>query len=186
MNRPIALIAIAIALTPHSVFAREPLSMLTDMSGTWSVEQRMWPGPTAKAVELPPAVAERALVDGKYVTEVMKPATADGSLPSFQRNAFFTVNPVTRRFEYASLDTRAPQLMTERSARTDGALPINLSGGLFTAPQWGAHRNVRFRYRLQMSEVKADRQTVRLYLTPQTTLARKEFLAFEYVYSKLR
>ena len=53
------------------------------------------------------------------------------------------------------------------------------------APEWGAARNVPFRYRLTIGPVQPDgKQTVQLHLTPQAVLPRREFLAFEYVYVK--
>ena len=116
----------------------------------------------------------------------MTPAT-DGQPGSFSRNAFINFNPVSSRYEYTSLDTRAPQLMVEQSERVaDPGRPgeLKLQGSSFTAPQWGNAKNVRFTYRLTLGAIENDQQTVRLYLTPQTVLPKKEFLAFEYVYSK--
>ena len=94
-------------------------------------------------------------------------------------------NPVTREYEYTSLDTRAPQLMVEKSGavRTAGA-EVRLKGGSFFAPEWGKAKNVTFTYRLTVGAVQDGKQTVRLFLTPQTVLPKVEFLAFEYVYTK--
>jgi len=46
--------------------------------------------------------------------------------------------------------------------------------------------NVAFKYRLEVGRVESDRQTVRLFLTPQAESHAKEFLAFEYVYNRQR
>ena len=53
--------------------------------------------------------------------------------------------------------------------------------GSFVAPQWGPTKNAAFRYRLTVGKIENNRQTVRLYLTPQSGANAKEFLAFEYV-----
>ena len=176
---------IAMALLPVAVWARAPHELMQDMAGTWDVQQRMWVGAGAPATPLPPAIAQRELVDGHYVVEVMKPRDAEGA-PPFQRHALFVHNPVTQRFEYASLDTRAPQLMVESSAPTHTSHRIDLNGGSFVAPKWGDRTQVAFRYRLEMDDVENGRQNVRLYLTPQKVRSPKEFLAFEYTYVKRR
>jgi hypothetical protein len=43
---------------------------------------------------------------------------------------------------------------------------------------------VPFRYRIVIGPVKEARQAVRLYLTPRSGANIKEFLAFEYVYTR--
>jgi hypothetical protein len=169
-------------------FAQDPAALLSAMVGTWGVQQRMWPGPKAEPIMLPNALAQRRIVRGLYLEEVMQPADErPGDAAAFVRNALFNYNPVTSRFEYTSLDTRAPQLMVEQSApgaakKADAEL--KLQGGSFLAPEWGQAKNVRFTYRLTIGPISDDRQTVRLYLTPQTVLPKTEFLAFEYVYTK--
>jgi len=162
--------------------------LLTSMAGAWDVQQRMWPSPQAAPVELPPAVAQRQLVQGLYVQEVMQSIDNGASQASpFTRNATLNFNPVTRQYEYASLDSRAPQLMVERGPMpqvANGAQALQLQGGTFLAPEWGTLKNVRFSYRLTLGAVVQGKQWVKLYLTPLSNLPKKEFLAFEYVYSK--
>jgi hypothetical protein len=169
-------------------FAQGPADLLSQMVGTWQVEQRLWPAPKAEAVALPAAVAERRIVHGTYLEEVMRPADARPDQPSaFARNALFNYNAVTRRYEYTSLDTRGPQLMVEQSAPVPpgkGAAELKLQGGSFLAPEWGKAKNVTFNYRLTVGQVKDGKQIVRLFLTPKTVLPKTEFLAFEYVYTK--
>jgi hypothetical protein len=160
------------------------------MAGTWDVEQRMWPGAGADAITLPPAVARRRLVRGGFLEEVME-GTSKAAREPFTRIAYFHFNAVTRRYEYVSLDSRAPQLMTEKSnaevaTSTRDEDPIPMDGDLFLAPRWGSSTNVTFRYRLVVGGIVKDRQVVRLFLTPQSKDAGKEFLAFEYVYTRTR
>jgi hypothetical protein len=167
--------------------AQETSPLLQSMVGTWDVQQRMRPGPGTAAVELPSAIARRELVGGKYLEETMEP-TSGVATQSFHRNAFINYNSVTRRYEYTSLDTRAPQLMMEISRPVDPKrVPpseLKLQGGEFLAPEWGSAKNVRFKYRLSIGESKNDQQTIRLFLTPVSVLPIEEFLAFEYVYTR--
>lgn len=159
--------------------------LLQQMAGAWDVRQKMWPGAGAKPIDLPPAIAQRKLVGGAYLEETMQLAP-DARQPPFTRTAYFNYNAVTHRYEYASMDTRAPQLMVEKSAAStaDAAGTLSLQGGKFLAPKWGTATDVTFRYRLTIGPVERDRQTVRLYLTPLSDPAGKEFLAFEYVYTR--
>lgn len=165
--------------------------LVLGMAGTWNVEQRMWPGAGADAMTLPAAVARRRVVRGGFLEEVMEGIPSSAREP-FTRIAYFHFNAVTRRYEYVSLDSRAPQMMTEKS-EAEGATSkmregdeISLDGGLFVAPRWGNSTNVTFRYRLVIGGVVKDRQVVRLFLTPRSKDAGKEFLAFEYVYTRSR
>ena len=167
--------------------ATTPLAQ--QMTGTWDVHQRMWPGAGAKAIDLPPAVAHRVLLGNAILQEVMTLAPESGETP-FTRVAYFDYNAVNQQYEYFSLDTRAPQMMNERSvaatpqSKSQHRGMLTLFGGRFVAPQWGASSNVPFRYRLVVGRVEKEQQVVRLYLTPQSGANTREFLAFEYVYTR--
>ena len=167
-----------------------PPTLLQQMVGTWKVQQRMWPGAGAEAINLPPSIAHRHLMAGGFLQEVMKPAKKSAKA-SFTRTAFFNYNAVNQQYEYFSLDSRAPQMMNERSDKTEeqknpGKDSIKLNGGSFVSPQWGEAKNVAFTYRLTVGAIENDSQTVQLYLTPQSGESPKEFLAFEYVYTRQR
>lgn len=188
-NRASLALALAASVVAAGAHAQDASALLERMAGTWDVQQRMWPGPGAQAVELPKAVARRQLLDGKYLEESMEPAAPDAPpAAAFHRHALLTYNPAARRYEYTSLDSRAPQLMTEIGAALPASNPggpVGLQGGRFLAPDWGGSKNVSFRYRLTIGPVQPDgKQTVQLHLTPETVLPKKEFVAFEYVYSK--
>jgi hypothetical protein len=118
--------------------------------------------------------------------EVM--STLPGSKDSFTRISYFGYNAVNHQYEYFSLDTRAPQMMNERSLGASGGAsasgPVNLLGGDFVAPQWGTTKNAAFRYRIVVGPIKDNRQEVELYLTPLSAEPRPEFLAFKYVYTR--
>ena len=119
----------------------------------------------------------------------MEPAP-QANAEGFTRVAYFLYNAVNQQYEYFSLDTRAPQMMIEKSADASGPTAtqrntsISMHGGIFVAPQWGERKNAAFRYRLTVGEVTHDRQIVRLYLTPLSADPPSEFLAFEYVYTR--
>jgi hypothetical protein len=165
--------------------------LIQQMIGNWDVRQRMWPGAAAQAIDLPPAVAHRVLIGSTILQETMTLASESGEAP-FTRVAYFDHNAVSQQYEYFSLDTRAPQMMNERSlaagaesnSQHSGAL--TLYGDRFVAPQWGESKNVPFRYRIVVGEVEQEQQAVRLYLTPLSGANIKEFLAFEYVYTRKR
>ena len=88
--------------------------LVQQMTGTWDVRQRMWPGVVAKAIDLPPALAHRVLIGNAILQEVMTLASESGETP-FTRVAYFDYNVVNQQYQYFSLDTRAPQMMNERS-----------------------------------------------------------------------
>lgn len=161
-------------------------ALIADMAGTWTVAEWMWPGPGAEAIALPPATARRQLVGKGFVQEVMS-SVANAKEP-FTRVSYFGYNAVNRQYEYFSLDTRAPQMMNERSAGAAPQAPasdaINLLGGIFVAPQWGPDKNAAFRYRLVVGRIEGNQQTVELYLTPLSAGSGREFLAMRYVYNR--
>lgn len=161
--------------------------LIRQMVGVWHVRSRMWPGPDAKAVDLPPATARREIVRDAFLQEVMEPADKSGQAP-FTRVAYFSYNQINQQYEYFSLDSRLPQMMSyvvpgANKAR-GGRLEL-VGGTSFVAPEWGTAKNVPFMYRLTVGPVDENRQVVQLFLTEQTGRGRrKEFLAFEYVYSR--
>jgi hypothetical protein len=163
-------------------------TLMQQMVGTWKVQQRMWPSFGAEAINLPPAVARRHLMAGGFLEEVMEPAKKSRKA-SFTRIAYFNYNAVNQQYEYFSLDSRAPQMMNEWSDKTEeqsnrGKEGIKLNGGSFVAPQWGEAKNVAFTYRLAVGGIESNSQVVQLYLTPQAGESPREFLAFEYVYTR--
>jgi hypothetical protein len=167
--------------------AQEAAPLLRQMAGTWDVVQRMWPGPNGAPMVLPAATAERHLLGPLLLQETM--TAAPGAKPGFTRIANVGYNAVARQFEYYSWDSRAPQMMTEKSrpvlaSSGMGEGAIALQGGTFVAPQWGQMKNMAFRYRLALGPIQNNRQIVRLYITPQSGTNTSEFLAFEYVYTK--
>jgi hypothetical protein len=161
--------------------------LLRTMEGNWTVTQRMWPGAGQQAVDLLPAIAQRRIIQNSFLNEVME-SVGGSTQDAFNRTSYIDFNTTSHQFEYFSLDSRLPQMMNERSEGGDSSLPadgwIKLGGRHFIAPTWGKSQNVPFHYRLAIGGVNNDRQVVRLYLTPESGADRKEFLAFEYIYTR--
>lgn len=176
---------IAVASAAHSEPAAPAESvtpLIRQMAGNWRVEPKMWPGPDAKAIELPEATAQRRIVNNAFLQEEMIGA-AGSQQEAFTRIAYVSFNTINQQYEYFSLDSRLPQMMSyalpgANQAR-DGQL--ELRGTSFVAPAWGQAKNVPFMYRLTIGAVERDRQVVRLFLKEQRPQT-KEFLAFEYLY----
>ena len=169
--------------------AQDPI--FPQMVGTWEVEQRIWTGPNVPPTQLPPAVARRRLIGGMFLEEVMEAAPFSAQEP-FTRVAYFNYNRVTQRYEANSIDTRAPQMMYEKSYddSTRNAGPGQrvlrvLVQDNFVLPRWGNTVNAAFKGR-KVIEVEKDRQVVRLYWTPLAGEKAEEFLAGEYVYTRQR
>lgn len=183
--------AFAVSETPNAATAtREsdaPPSIIQNMVGEWTVTQRMWRGAGQEPTDLPPAVAHRRLLGGKILQEEMELAPGAKAEP-FTRMAYFEYNAVTSQYEYFSIDSRAPQMMNERSyddvQRRNGGQALSLWGDMFVAPQWGDTANAAFRYRLSIGPVQKNRQIVQLYLTPVSRQDSQEFLATEYIYTR--
>ena len=158
------------------------------MLGTWDVKEWMWQGPGGTAISLPSAVAQRRLAAHGFIQEIM--TARPGSQGAFTRFAYFGYNAVNQNYEYFSLDTRAPQMMNERSSGASAGAStgdaIDLLGTTFVAPQWGKFTNAAFRYRLVVGPVQHDRQEVVLYLTPLAGAGQPEFQAFKYLYTRRR
>lgn len=163
-----------------------PAGVLQAMEGEWTVHQWMRAGPGARLVELPPAVAHRVLVDQAFIQETMTASTG----PSFTRIAFVLFNAASEQYEYASVDSRLPQLMAYAlpgANRREGAT-LHFTGSTFVAPAWGERKNVPFLFRFELGPVTDGQQRARLYLKELGvgSGAGPEFIAFEYLYSRRR
>lgn len=155
---------------------------LRTMEGTWEATQQMWGGPDTNAAPLPPATVRRHMLAETTLLEEME-LSAEAEPLAFRRTAVLNFNPVSQRFEYFSIDSRAPQAMLSRSEvlSSPGFGIIEFDGGDFTAPEWGSFRNTVFHYRVSLTGIGTPSQTFRLLLTPRSG-SLQEFLAFEYNY----
>lgn len=115
--------------------------IIQKMVGDWYLSQRIWRGPEAQATDLPPAVAHRRFLGGTILQEEMTLVPGEKG-DQFTRMSYFDYNAVTRQYEYFSIDSRAPQMMNERSygdetQKEAGDQSLSLWGGIFVAPKWG-------------------------------------------------
>jgi hypothetical protein len=74
--------------------------------GTWDVVMRLQPAPDATPVVVRGLIAERTMI-GLYLQEKMEP-NPGSDVAKFSRIEYLTFNSVEQRWQYVSLDTRAP------------------------------------------------------------------------------
>jgi hypothetical protein len=92
-------------------------SLMRQMEGTWDAQQRMCPGSGSGCYQ-PSAGGYASPPDSRQVLgEAMEPAS-ESKGESFTRIAYFNYNVVNQQYEYFSVDTRAPQMMNEKSYGT--------------------------------------------------------------------
>jgi len=158
--------------------------LISRQAGDWSVRQRVWSSPRAEPIELPPMVARRRMLRGVFLEEVMEAAPGSGQ-DAFTRTAYLSFNPINRRFEHVTLDSRYPPVMFETSVDDEledsRAIVLYVTG--FTTPsgfgeipprEWASQR------RLLMVQ-DPDTTVCRQYWTlPQSA----PFLAMEYTYKR--
>jgi hypothetical protein len=159
--------------------------VISRQAGDWSVRQRVWSSPTAEPIELPPMVARRRMVRDVFLEEVMEAAPSSGQAP-FTRTAYLSFNPINRRFEHVTLDSRYPPVMFETSVddKLEDSRTIVLYVTGFTTPsgfgeipprEWASQRRL-------LTVQDPDTTVCRQYWTlPQ----RAPFLAMEYAYERI-
>ena len=79
---------------------------LADRVGLWDVTETVWPTPGAAPVVTTGLVAERRMV-GPFLQEEIRPADAKPGI-DVKRMDYLTFNRVEGRYDYVSMDTRAP------------------------------------------------------------------------------
>lgn len=137
------------------------------------------PTATATPVVVTGAVAERTMI-GLYLQEVMKPAPGS-NVPDFRRLDYLTYDSVQARWEYASMDTRAPiGLMFAKSVGADTAADVTVYFDNFANPLPGGFGgSVRARHvDRRLSE---DRHVKQQYWTIP---GEPEWLAVQYAYTR--
>lgn len=181
------LLSLVIAPVVHAQQAPAPLTpFLSEMTGTWSVSQTTWDGPGASAKNGSGAVAIRRVpVGGGFVEENM--TASQPASEAFTRLAQINYNITAKAYEYATLDTRAPQQMHYRSQVIDPAVtgPLAFGGGTFVAAEWNGQKTVPIAYRVRMSPVVDDRQQLQIFFRPLVG-QKVEYLATQYDYRRMR
>jgi hypothetical protein len=158
--------------------------LISRQVGNWTTRQRVWSSPGTEPIELPPMVVSRRMVRGVFLEEVMEAAPGSDQDP-FTRVAYLSFNPINRRFEYVTLDSRYPPIMFETSVDDkieDGrAIILYVTG--FTTPsgfgeipprEWASQRRLLI---VQDSDTTLCRQ---YWTLPQSA----PFLAMEYTYKR--
>jgi hypothetical protein len=154
---------------------------LESEAGTWEVTMTVRPTPDAKPSVVSGMTAERVMV-GPYLAETMRPAP-DSELPEFRRLDYLTYDRLQARWEYASMDTRAPiGIMFARSSSGGSPKEITVYFENFANPGLGdVGGSVRARH-VDTRESK-DRTFKRQYWTRP---GGSEWLAIQYEYRRKR
>lgn len=119
--------AIGATFFPRAALAREPASAFARMhdpgpenramakrAGVWDVTETVWASPGAPPVTTTGLVAERRAI-GSMLQEIMRPV-GDPSDAAIARIDYLSFNRVEARWEYVSMDMRAPVgIMTAQS-----------------------------------------------------------------------
>lgn len=125
------------------------------------------------------------MVRDVFLEEVMEAAPGSGQEP-FTRTAYLSFNPVNRRFEHVTLDSRYPPVMFETSIDDqvqDGKTIVLYVTGFTTPPggfgeipprEWASQRRL-------LTAQDADTSLCRQYWTLP---ASAPFLAMEYTYKR--
>ena len=159
--------------------------LIRPMVGSWQVQQRMWAKADAKPVSSPPFRVRRQLI-GHFLQEVMEPIQGT-QVASFTRLSYLNFNNANRRWEYIVLDTGWPALMFETSKDDAVAKGNQLSfylDAFVMPPMMGKEQAGQLaRQRRTITRVGPDQQLMQQYLTLP---AGKEYLAIEYVYTRVK
>jgi hypothetical protein len=164
-------------MAPGSEAAR-----LARQVGRWEVVMTIRPAPDAAPVVAKGLVAERAMI-GLYFQEIMKPAPGSG-LPDFQRIDYLTYDAVQARWEYVSIDTRAPiGIMFARGFGSDIGPEITVYFDNFANPGLapGVGGSVRARH---VDKANGDDRHLKQQFW--TRPGAPEWLAVQYEYTRRR
>jgi hypothetical protein len=154
--------------------------LLMKRKGTWNVVMTMQLSPDAKPIVVKGMVAERAMI-GLYMQETMHPT--DTQLPDFKRLAYLTYNKVEGRWQYTSMDTRAPiGIMFAKSYGQQRPSEITLYFEGFALPGFGPEMEGRFlRARHVIAWESETRDVTRQYWT---SVGGQEWLAIQYEFTR--
>jgi hypothetical protein len=149
--------------------------------GTWDVTMTIRPSAEATPIVVSGMVAERSMV-GLYLTETMRPAPGS-NVPEFRRIDYLTYDNVQARWEYASIDTRAPiGIMFAKSFASGPGTEVTVYFDNFPNPGLGdVGGGVRARH---VDTRESDDHTFkRQYWTRP---GEPEWLAIQYEYTRRR
>lgn len=155
---------------------------LSRQVGRWDVVMTIRPAPDAAPIVAKGLVAERTMI-GLYLQEIMKPAPGSG-VPDFQRIDYLTYDAVQARWEYVSLDTRAPVgIMFARGFAPDTGPQITVYFENFANPGLGPGVGDSVRARHVDKAEGEDRHLKQQFWTRP---GAPEWLAVQYEYTRRR
>jgi hypothetical protein len=151
--------------------------------GTWDVVMTMRPTPDAEPLVVRRLVAERVMI-GLYLQETMRPSQGS-DVPDFRRLEYLTYNAVEARWQYVSMDTRAPiGLMAARSFDPQQGASVTVYFDNSALAGFGPELQARlFRARHVTTTESNDRDVARQYWI---AAGAKEWLAVQYEYTRRR
>ncbi|WP_394848712.1 DUF1579 domain-containing protein [Pendulispora brunnea] len=152
--------------------------------GTWDVVMTLRTSPEATPIVISGMIAERTMT-GLYLQETMKPAPGS-KVPDFRRIDYLTYNKLEARWQYISMDTRAPiGIMAARSYGATNFPEVTVHFDNFAIPGWGQELEGKFmRARHVTTRESDDRDVTRQYWTP--VAGAPEWLAVQYEYTRHR
>ena len=171
-NRRAAVMAAALALSSTLVGvqanAAGPASVMDQLNefgpeaqalvrrvGTWDVTITSWEGPGAAPVVTTGLVAERRMI-GPMLEEVLRPVAGSATAP-FSRADFLTFNRLEGRWQYMSMDSRAPDgLMSAYSLDADPEQRVFMSFLPFASPHITGSSAVGQLWRMEQLIVRQD------------------------------
>jgi hypothetical protein len=151
--------------------------------GTWDVVNTFRPTPHATPVVARGLIAERMMI-GLYLQEIMR-AAPGSNIPDFRRIEYLTYNPVEARWQYVSLDTRAPVgLMPAKSFGQEQESSITVHFENSALAGFGPELEGRLLRARHVTTVESDdRDVSRQYWSSP---GEQEWLAVEYAYTRRR
>jgi hypothetical protein len=155
---------------------------LAGQVGTWDVSMTFRPSPDAKPLVVRGMIAERTMV-GLYLQEIMKPK-AGTKLPDFRRIDYLTYDRMQARWEYVSMDTRAPiGIMSAAGLANQLGPDITVYFDGFATPGLGQELEGRFVRARHVDTTENDRHTFKRQFW--TRPGQEEWLAVQYEYTRL-
>ncbi len=170
------------ASTANERFARPGVhhQRLQPLVGRWRVRQTVRADAGAQPVAFEGITACRGWLEGGGVLYEVMEGAPNGR--PFTRVALLTYNNIEQRFELASTDTRTPGVMSLQNVSDDGGRSITFHQ-TFTLGGRGRElsgQTVRLRHVLHVES--AGRAVMQQFWTLP---AAREFLAIEYVYTRI-
>jgi hypothetical protein len=156
-------------------------AQLARQVGTWDVTMTFRPSHDAKPIVVRGMVAERTMV-GLYLQEIMKPK-AGSNLPDFRRIDYLTYDKMQARWEYVSMDTRAPiGIMSAAGLGGQAGADITVYFDGFATPGMGQELEGRFVRARHVDTRENDHHTFKRQFWTQP--GQKEWLAVQYEYTR--